>query len=106
MWPKPEVTPISGEHLRNEVDLIHETRRSPINRTPYWRFGVRSHARSATFADGGKQGSRIVFAEMAGVTHGFDLVSFDQTPYRVVNSPRTKPNETVCSACSRPLRSS
>ena len=38
MWPKPEVTPVAGERLRDEIDLIHETRRSPINRTPYRGF--------------------------------------------------------------------
>src|SRR3954447_24481173 len=71
------MSPVSREHLGDEIDLFHETRGSPINRPPNWCLGVRRNAGTATLADGSKQAIRIVLTEMATVAHGFDLASVD-----------------------------
>ena len=67
---------VSRQHLRHEVDFLHQTRGSAIDRTPYERFGICDHASPAAFANRHKEGSRIVLTEMTAVAHGFGLVSF------------------------------
>ena len=91
-------SPVSASATRS--DLIHETRPQPDKSDPLSRaFGTRCHTRPSNIRPiSAQERGQIVFAEMAGVARRLERVSSDQKPGRAVNSPRTKPNETACSA--------
>src|SRR5215203_2788259 len=69
--PEMEMRPVARQHLRHEVNLLHQTRGSAIDRTRYGRFGICDHASPAAFANRHKEGSRIVLTDVTAVAHGF-----------------------------------